>query len=203
MSVTLAVSSSAAPTGASPASGDGASQTFTFTFHDPNGYVDLGVLDILINNYLDGIGACYVALVPASASSGYVYVVDNAGDGGYVSGTPMPLPSSGSLSNSQCTIAGTGSSVSGSGNTLTFTLNITFASAFAGNKIFYMAARNAMQNSGWQALGTWNVPGPAVVGPGVGSVTPGRRVSTGQTYTFTFTDSNGYSDLAVLDVLTN
>jgi hypothetical protein len=31
--------------------------------------------------------------------------------------------------------------------------------------------------------------------------TPARSVSIGQTYTFTFTDSAGYADLAVLDVL--
>jgi hypothetical protein len=191
------------PVSVSPGSGAGLTQTFTFSFADPAGFADLSVLDILINNYLDGIGACYVALVPASSSSGYLYLVDNAGDGGYVSGTPMLLPSSGSLANGQCTINGTGSSISGSGNTLTVTLNITFTPAFAGNKIFYMAARSPTQNSGWQALGTWNVPGPEVVGPAVGSVAPGRSVSTGQIYTFTFTDTSGYSDLAVLDVLTN
>jgi hypothetical protein len=191
-----------APVSVTPGSGSGLTQTFTFTFSDPNGYADLSVLDILVNNYLDGIGACYVALVPASATSGYLYLVADAG-GGYVSGTPALLPSSGSFGNSQCTVNGAGSSFSGSGNTLTVTLNITFAPAFAGNKIFYTAARSATQNSGWQALGTWSVPGPAVAGPGVGGVTPGRSVTLGQTYTFTFTDSNGYGDLAVLDVLTN
>ncbi|HEY1754038.1 MAG TPA: hypothetical protein VGG72_01485 [Bryobacteraceae bacterium] len=191
------------PGSVSPGSGSGLTQTFTFSFTDPAGFADLSVLDVLINNYLDGIGACYVALVPATASSGYLYLVDNAGDGGYVSGTPMLLPSSSSLANSQCAINGTGSSVSGSGNTLTLTLNITFTASFAGNKVFYIAARSPTQNSGWQALGTWDVPGGAVVGPGVGGVTPGRSVSMGQTYTFTFTDTAGYADLAVLDVLTN
>ncbi|HEY1754001.1 MAG TPA: hypothetical protein VGG72_01300 [Bryobacteraceae bacterium] len=191
------------PAGVSPAAGTGTTQTFTFSFTDPNGFADLSVLDILIDNYLDGTGACYVALVPSSANSGYLYLVDDAGDGGYASGTPMSLPSSGSLANSQCTISGTGSSVSGSGNTLTATLNITFTPSFAGNKIFYMAARSATQNSGWQALGTWDVSGMPPTGPGVGGVTPGRSITTGQTYTFTFTDTNGYPDLAVLDILTN
>jgi hypothetical protein len=160
-------------------------------------------LDILVNNYLDGIGACYFALAPASSASGYLYLVDDAGDGGYVSGTPMFLPSSGSLTNSQCTLNGAGSSISASGNTLTLTLSITFKAAFAGNKIFYMAARSNTQNSGWQALATWNVPGTAPTGPAVGGVSPGRSTSLGQTYTFTFTDTNGYTDLNVLDILTN
>jgi hypothetical protein len=160
-------------------------------------------VDVLINNYLDGIGACYFALAPASASSGYLYLVDDAGDGQYVSGTPLFLTSSGSLTNSQCTLNGTGSSISASGNTLTLTLSITFKAAFAGNRIFYMAARSNTQNSGWRALGTWSVPGTTPTGPAVGGVSPGRSSSMGQTYTFTFTDTNGYSDLNVLDILTN
>jgi sugar lactone lactonase YvrE len=191
------------PVSVNPGAGSATTQTFTFKFEDPNGYADLAVLDVLINNSLDGIGACYVAFAPASASSGYLYLVDDAGDGGYASGSPISLPSSSTLQNSQCTISGAGSSVSASGNTLTLTLAITFASGFGGNKIFYTAARNNTQNSGWQALGTWDVPGPAPVGPAVGGVTPARSASTGQPYTFTFTDTNGYGDLAVTDVLIN
>ncbi|HEY1757189.1 MAG TPA: hypothetical protein VGG72_17580 [Bryobacteraceae bacterium] len=191
------------PAGVGPGAGSGLAQTFTFSFLDPAGYADLSVLDILINNYLDGAAACYIAFVPASASTGYLYLVDDGGDGSYVSGTPAWLPSSGVWENSQCKISGTGSSVSASGNTLTLTLAITFTPAFAGNKIFYTAARSATENSGWQALGTWNVPGLVTLGPAVGGVTPGESVTAGQTFTFTFTDTNGYADLAVVDILTN
>jgi sugar lactone lactonase YvrE len=197
------VSSALAPGGINPASGSGTTQTFTFTFSDSAGYANLAVVDILINNFLDGQQACYIALAPASASSGYLYLVDDAGDGGYANGSPLLLPSSSSLHNSQCTVNGTGSSVSGSGNTLTLKLAITFTSAFAGNKIVYMAARSNTQNSGWQALGTWDVPGATPPGPGVNGVSPARSSGTGQTYTFTFTDTNGYTDLSVLDILTN
>jgi hypothetical protein len=187
----------------SPGAGSGLTRTFTLTFNDSNGYSDLAVLDVLIYNYLDGIGACYAAVVPSGASSGYLYLVDNAGDGGYVSGSPMSLPSSSTLQNSQCTINGTGSSVSASGNTLTLTLAVTFSSGFGGNKIVYMAARSSSQNSGWQPMGTWNVPGVALTGPAVAGMTPARSSTTGQTYSFTFTDTNGYADLAVVDVLIN
>jgi len=187
----------------SPATGSGSTQNFTLTFNDSNGFADLAVLDVLIYNSLDGVGACYAAVVPSGASSGYLYLVDDAGDGGYVSGSPMSLPSSGTLQNSQCTINGTGSSVSASGNTLTLTLAVTFSSGFTGNKIVYMAARGSSQNSGWQPMGTWNVPGAAPTGPAVGGMTPARSSTTGQSYTFTFTDTNGYADLAVVDVLIN
>jgi Beta-propeller repeat len=187
----------------SPGAGSGLTQIFTFTFDDLDGYTDLAVVDVLINSSLNGIAACYVALAPASATSGYLYLVDNANDGGYASGSPLLLPSTSSLQNSQCTISGSGSSVSSSGNTLTLKLAVTFTSAFDGNKIFFMEARSNTQNSGWQAMGTWAVPGQAPVGPAVVGVAPARSITTGQTYTFTFSDTNGYADLAVVNVLTD
>ena len=201
--VPAASAATVAPVNVAPGAGSGISQIFTFTFQDSNGYTDLAVLDVLINNYLDGIGACYLALVPAGPSAGYVYLVDDAGDGQYVSGTPMLLPSAGGLQNSQCRINGSGSSVSASGSTLTLTLDISFSAGFSGNKIFYTAARSNTQNSGWQALGTWNVPGAPPAGPAVSAVSPGRSATSAQTYAFTFTDTNGYGDLAVLDILAN
>ena len=127
-------------------------QTFTFTFTDPRVLRDLSVLDVLISTFLDGQTACYFALAPTGATTGYIYLVDDAGDGGYA-GSPMPLPSASIVQNSQCTISGTGSSVSASGNTLTLTLAITFKPAFGGNKAVYMAARSNTQNSGWQVVG--------------------------------------------------
>jgi hypothetical protein len=62
------IQSGPAATAVSPGTGNGTSQTFTFTFSDPSGYQNLGVLDVLINNYLDGIQACYIALVRTTRS---------------------------------------------------------------------------------------------------------------------------------------
>jgi hypothetical protein len=69
------------------------------------------------------------------------------------------VPGSGTVSNSQCTIAAAGSSASVSGNTLTLTLSLTFSTPFIGNRIFYLAARDVSQinNTGWQALAAWSV----------------------------------------------
>jgi hypothetical protein len=72
--------------------------------------------------------------------------------------TSLTLPGSGTLSNSQCTVSAAGASVSAAGNTLTLELPITFAQTFAGNLIFYAAARKNTMNSGWQAVGTVAVP---------------------------------------------
>jgi hypothetical protein len=59
----------------------------------------------------------------------------------------------GILSNRQCSLALNGSWASASGNALTLGLNLSFS--FAGNQIFYMAARNnGSGNSGWQAGGS-------------------------------------------------
>jgi len=191
------------PTSAVPAAGSGTAGTFTFTFSDTGGFASLTVLDVLINSALDGRKACYVAFVPSGPNSGSVYLVDDAGDaGGPYSG--MTLPGSQSVSNSQCTITGAGSSVSVaqaflpvSPNSVTLTLAVTFAPGFAGNQVIYMSAQDASSNSGWQALGTWNVPGPTPAGPWVSGMSPGHATNSSQTYKFTFTDTNGWQDISV------
>ena len=99
--------------GVTPAAGATATQAFTFSFTDPNGWQDLGVVNILVNFWLDGRNSCYLAY---SRPANTLYLINNAGDG--YAGS-MPLNGSGTLGNSQCTISGAGSSVSGSGNTMT------------------------------------------------------------------------------------
>ena len=59
------------------------------------------------------------------------------------------------MSNSQCSING---AVNASGNNLNLTLLITFSSNFAGNRLFYLAARKDTINSGWQAVGSAVLP---------------------------------------------
>jgi len=192
------------PISTGPGFGSASSQNFTFTFSDSSGYQNLSVVDVLINSALDGRRACYVAFVPSTATSGSVFLIDDAGDaGGPYQG--MVLPGSGTVGNGQCTISGTGSSVNGSGNTLTLTLAITFSASFAGNKVVYTSAGDKSSlNSGWQALGTWGVPGAAPAGPWVSGMNPARTSSLGPTtYTFTFTDTNGWQDISVANILIN
>ena len=185
-----------------PAGGSGSSQIFTFTFASPDGYQNLTVVDALINNYLDGRSACYVALVPSGPSSSAVYLVNDAGAAGgpYAS---MTIPGTGTVSNGQCTISGSGSSIVGSGTTLTANLNISFKSSFAGNKVLYLAAQNGVGNSDWQAAGTWNAPGITPSGPYVVSASPSHSNATSGTYTFTFASTLGVSNLNVVNILIN
>jgi hypothetical protein len=222
------------PLGAYPPYGSGLNQTMTFTFNDPRGWQDLDVVNVLINNFLDGRNACYLA---HSRSADVLYLVNDAGS---VLSAGLVFGSSGSVSNSQCSVAGIGSSASGNGNTLTLTLNLSFTTSFGGNKVVYMAARDlAANNSGWQPLGVWQIPGCApspfgmmacisdpnsqlckafgglspVLGPpcswtgtiAVIGMSPanGRGSTQASTYTFTFSDSKGYQDLGVVNILAN
>jgi len=184
------------PLAPSPASGSGLSQTFTFTFTDQNGWQNFAVVDILINTALNGQNACYVALIPTGPSTGVVYLVP---DSGPTASLPhFSLPGTGSLSNSQCTISGTGASVTANSTTLTLTLPITFASSFAGHQGMFLAAQDTSGNdSGWQPLAAWTVPGAAAVGPAVTGMSPARTTGANQqTYAFTVTDSNGWTNLS-------
>ena len=186
--------------GASPTSGSTAAQSFTLTFTDTAGFQNLTVVNALINNFLDGRRACFLAYsVPGSV----LYLVDDGGDaGGPFAGSVAPGNPTVTIQNSQCAVNLV--SATGSGNTLTLVLNIAFKAAFAGNKIQYLAAQDSSGgNTGWQAAGVWQVP-PAPPGQiTVTSLTPPRAVGASQSLTAAVTDTRGVSDLGVVNVLVN
>lgn len=156
-------SGSPLPVGVSPPHGGGSAQ-MQFTFSDSGGWQSISVTDVLINNFLDGRAACYFAFVPSGPSSGSIYLVDDAGDAGGPFQS-FAIPGTGSAQNSQCSLSASGSSVSAGGTTLTLNVNVSFSSAFGGNKITYMADGDVSgSNSGWLALGTWSVAGSGFSG---------------------------------------
>ncbi|MEZ5400064.1 MAG: matrixin family metalloprotease [Bryobacteraceae bacterium] len=184
---------------AAPAAGGSTTQTFSFTFSHDQGAARLDVMNILINNAVDGRSACYLAFVRSSST---LYLVNDSGDaGGPYAGT-MALPGSGSISNSQCTVFGAGSQVLISGNTLHLTLNLQFASQFAGDRVLYLAARDSTSgNSGWRPKGVWSVPGADSGTASVSNNTP--RVESGTVAMQTaYTAANG-SSLAIINLLIN
>jgi hypothetical protein len=143
-------------TSLSPSRASSNTVTLTAQFADDTGFADFSVLNLLINDAIDGRNACYVAFVQSIAT---LVLVNNAGDAGGPFAGSVPIPGAGTASNSQCTVNASLSSASGSGGTLTLTLHITFAAPFAGDRIVYAAARdNSGNNSGWQALGTISIP---------------------------------------------
>jgi hypothetical protein len=177
----------------------GSSSTITLIASDPAGYANINLVDLLINYWLDGQNACYVAFVPSGPSAGSLLLVDNNGDAEGPYGT-VALPGSGTATNLQCTINGIGSSVSGSGNLLTLTISITFyPSTFAGPRVLYASAADNTGNSGWQSSGVFTVgpPSPLV------SMSPTSGSGSSSTFTFYLNDANGWQDGNIVDVLMN
>jgi YD repeat-containing protein len=186
-----------------PTSGNTSTQSFTFTFSDSAGYQNRSVVNVIINNFLDGRHACYLAY---SFSASTLYLVDDAGDAGgpFAGGVVLGNPST-AISNSQCSVNLT--SATGNGNNLTLVLNIAFKAAFGGNKIQYLAARdNSGGNTDWQGMGVWQVP-PSPAGQiTVTSLTAPRTAApagTPQTLTAVLTDTKGAGDFGVVNLLAN
>ena len=183
---------------ANPAAGSGLTASFQFQFSHPAGYQNLGVVNVLINQYLDGRQACYIAFAVAS---NVLYLVPDSG-GGLLPG--MVLNGSGSTANSQCSIAGAGSSASASGNTLSLTLNITFSSSFGGNKVVYAAAGDSLgANTGWNVMGVHGVPPAPATFPIPLGMTPASSTASSEILTFTYEDAATASNLQTMWALTN
>jgi len=129
----------------------------TLSLSDTNGTGDFGVVNILINQSIDGRKACYLAY---SASANLLFLVDDQGDaGGPFAGGMLLNGANTGIQNGQCAVNGSGSSVSYAANTLILTLNITFTSSFNGNRVIYAAGRDRTEknNTGWQAAGTISI----------------------------------------------
>jgi len=198
--INVSAAAFAVPVSVSPNSGNTPSSSFTFTFSSAQGYQNLNVQNVLINNFLDGRHACYLAY---SQPRNIMYLVDDL-TGSLLGG--LPMNATGSISNSQCTVSWTATAVNASGNNLALTVNIAFTAGFSGNKVIYMAsADQAGNNSDWQALGTWFVPGTApTTTTSVVGMTPTHGSGTTQTtFAFNFADTKGASDIGVIDVLVN
>ena len=189
-------------TSLAPYVGSGATQTFTVTFSDPDGYADLSSVQVLINNFLDGISACYLAYsIPADT----LYLVADNGDAGHPTGMLLRNGSGGALSNSQCTVTWLGSSAVFDTNQLTLTLAVTFSSStFHGNKVVYTATQdNAGNNTGWITMGVYHVTGGATTYPTPIAVAPNYGTTSTALITFTFDDATDYQNLSSVQALIN
>ena len=179
-----------------PSSGSGSSQTFTFVYSDSQGYAAISTLLTLVNSSLSGSAGCYLLDYPGSNT---FYLANDAGTAWL---GPVALGSAGSLQNSQCTIDAGSSSVLGSGMNLTVNLALSFKSAFTGAKNVYMDVASAATglDSGWQQRGSWTVP---AVPPTPVSVTPSSGGGSSHTFTFVYSDSQGYAAITTILTLVN
>jgi hypothetical protein len=191
------------PDSVTPAALNNPTQQFTFLFEDSAGYQDLGVVNMLINNVLDGRQACYLAY---SQPANMLFLVDDAGSG--FAGANILGVATGAIQNSQCAIGWTSSAVTHpTSNQLALTLTLTLKTSFAGSKVIYMAARNvAESNSGWQALGVWQAAFTPAGTITIGSLSPARGAAPAGTlasYVLRLTDKKGASDMGVVNLLVN
>jgi hypothetical protein len=174
---------SLSPVSLAPPVSAGRSQTLTATFiNSAGGYRSLDVLNVLVNDALDGRRACYLAY---SVPSNTLWIVPDNGDATQLSGKVMD--GTGTVGNSQCTVALSGSSATGHGDLFTLTLNITFSQAFPGSKVIYVAARDIFgNNSGWQSMGVIHVPLVLLTDLFILGMDPPFGSSLAQTITFSY-----------------
>ncbi len=137
----------------SPASGSGSSQSYHLTVSDANGFGDLASVQFTIGQTGSSANSCNLAYGPPANG---LYLLNDARTQWM---GPVKLGSSGSLSNSQCSVNLSSSSSSGSGSTLTVDLALSFTAGFAGTKNVYLYALDkGNAASGWQTTGTWTHP---------------------------------------------
>ena len=178
-----------------PFTGTGSSSTFSFLYSDTNGASDLGIVQVVVNSSLSGYQGCYISIDPVHNT----LLLLN--DGATAWQGPITPAAAGTLANSQCTIDGGSSSIALSGNNATVNLALSFSGSFGGAKTVYGYAQAAGGlNSGWTVLGNWTVPaGP----PQAVSVTPSTGTGSSNTFSFVFSDTNGASDLGIVQVVVN
>lgn len=134
-----------------PNMGSGSPRTFSVVISDPSGVSDLKTTHLLFNTTTaNQTSACSVFY---SVGSNQLYIYNNAGS---TLSAPVTPGSATTVSNNQCTLAGTGSSFSKAGDNLTLNVALTFTSTFTGLKNMYVyAAGNDGLNTGWVKEGTW------------------------------------------------
>jgi hypothetical protein len=67
---------------ASPVRGAGSGQQYTFTISDIKGSGDIGIVNILVNDFIDGREGCYLAYI---VQAKLLVLVDDAGNAGALS----------------------------------------------------------------------------------------------------------------------
>ena len=176
-----------------PSSGSGAASTFTARYGTARpGGAPIERAYLLINSTLNPVGACYVEY---TASTNTFRLLNDAGNTWMGALTPG---TSGSSSNSQCTLNASTASATNSVPTsalwqLDLAIPLTFTSSFQGAKNVYLLAVNETLNlnSDWTARGTWTVTTPPSGEVGVGTITPRNGAGMSGTFTGTWTHTGG------------
>ena len=132
-------------------SNNGARTTFTITVSDGNGWSDLAGAGVIMNSGYNGASACWIYYNLTNAT---VSLADNSGS----TWASVAQGSGSTISNNQCSVAGTDFGSVKSGNTATITVAVTVNPAFAGTKSLYVTALDKEnESSNYQNMGLWTV----------------------------------------------
>jgi len=185
---TWTVGSYVAPTAVSvsPSAGSGPSQTFAFTYSDPNGVNDLQWVYAYFSPSVSTDLSCYVWYNP---NNNLIYLADDTG-GAF---GPGAVGQAGKLKNYECVVDMGASSVSRTANTLTLNVAVSFKTQPPGPRNIYMFAQNKAGLSGApQALGTYTVQFGPLYASALTNAPIGYHTNQ-TTFNLTFTDGNGGS----------
>jgi len=163
-----------------PSAGTGPGQRFSFTVSDQGGSGFIVAVAMLFAPTLDLNNVC--SLVYDRTRNTISLAFDNPANGA----ASLAPGSSTVVSNHQCTLRGANSTVTVGTTALVVTVDITFNAAYFGPKNTYLYAAETFTNSGYVAVGTWNVTGGA---PTADSVSPASGSGLSPNFVFTVSDS--------------
>jgi hypothetical protein len=142
-----------------PASGSGNTATVTATFRHTTAASNITNAQILINHDLNGSRACYLTWVRAWNA---IYLVADSGPTAPLIGPLTPNSGTGSVQNSQCRVSS--ATLTDGGTDVSLGVTVEYIGGMRGNVIAFIAAQRysaagtLLENSGWNAMGLWNVP---------------------------------------------
>jgi hypothetical protein len=144
----------------SPASGSGSVQSFALKYSDSAGAADLGTAWTWISSTSASTAANSCMFYYNRPANTLLLLNDAA-----TAWTSATLGATGTLQNSQCSIAmGSSTTASSSGNTLTINAAVRFKPAFNGTKNLSLYAAGSTSNSGWQTRGSWTALSSTLTG---------------------------------------
>jgi hypothetical protein len=183
------------PITVSPSSGTGVAGTFTFNLSHASGSSAIVNAAFLFNASYSFPGGCYVYY---DRASNLIFLYRDAGS----VWMPVTPGAAATVDNGMCSLHGTGLTVTSTTNALTLNIPVTFAAAFAGTKLVFANANDsAGLGADWPQIGTWNIVPVSV--PTANAVAPASGTGLAQSFSFTFSDTNGANDIATASFFIN
>lgn len=178
----------------SPSSGEGAEQDFEFVIRDPDGAADLSWVYLTFAPGSSLFNNCHIAVSP---SSPLLYIFDDPRLRSY----GMTLGSGGVLENGQCSISLKHASTALDGDAFIVRLRIRFLAGLSGDNFVSVSAYDTLSATlDLRQLASWRVPPPGPNRPPETLALTAEASSTSATLRASYSDPDGYGDLAALDL---